>query len=75
MVKYINSIKEVSLESDFGLILLNKELYYKVLFVESDFADSMLNIVDNNEDFTSLIFKTKGFAHYFNAKSFFFVII
>ena len=72
MSKLINSIKDITVGSDWGLILLNKELYYKVLFIESGDTDSMLNIVDNGDDFISLIFKTKDIGHYFNARPFFF---
>jgi hypothetical protein len=58
--------------NDSSLVLLNKDLYYKILFVESDTTDSLLNTVDNNDDFITSFFEDRGCGYSFNAKPFFY---
>ena len=68
MSKIINFFKEY----DSGLSLLNKDLYYKILFVDSDNTDLIFTTVDNSENFLTLFSLSKGFAYSFNIKSFFY---
>lgn len=68
MSKIIDFIKK----DDSSLILLNKDLYYKILFVDSDNTDLIFTTVDNNENFSTLLFESKGFAYSFNVQSFFY---
>lgn len=68
MSKIINFLKN----EDFSLILLNKELYSKILFIESDNTDSILTLVDNNDTFNTLYSKPKEYTYSFNVSSFFY---
>ena len=68
MPKIIDFFKK----DDLSLILLNKDLYYKILFVDSDNTDLIFTTVDNNENFSTLLFESKGFAYSFNVQSFFY---
>ena len=68
MSKIINFLKN----EDSSLVLLNKELYLKILFIESDSTNSILTLVDNNDTFNTLFSKTKAYGHSFNVTSFFY---
>ena len=68
MSKIINFLKN----EDSSLVLLNKDLYFKILFIESDNTDSILTLVDNSDTFNTLFSKTKAYGQSFNVTSFFY---
>ena len=68
MSKIIKFLKN----EDFSLAILNKELYFKILFIESDSTDSILTLVDDDNGFNTLFSKNQVYGNSFNVTSFFY---